>query len=98
MVLGGKGLLMVRVIERSGGRYEVQDVEFGQVYKWCPECVVIECDCGEMTILTPSAATCGCGADHAALVRGKLDDRQSGDKALHPWRYAGDREGLGIPF
>jgi len=40
---------MVRVIERSGGRYEVQEVEFGRVYKWSPECVVIECDCGEMT-------------------------------------------------
>ena len=89
---------MAKVIERSGGRYEVQDVAFGQVYKWCPECVVIECDCGEMKILTPSEATCGCGTDHTALVRGKVADRQLGDKALHPWRYAGDREGLGIPF
>jgi len=49
---------MARVIERSGGRYEVQEVEFGTVYKWCPECVVVECDCGDMTILTPSMATC----------------------------------------
>lgn len=89
---------MAKVIERSGGRYEVQEVEFGQVYKWCPECVVIECDCGEMTILTPSAATCRCGADHVDLVRGKLVARQSEEEALHPWRYAGEREGLGTPF
>jgi hypothetical protein len=91
---------MVRVIERSGGRYEVQEVEFGQVYKWCPECVVVECDCGEMTILTPSMATCWCGADHTALVRGELftrGTRSSGDKVLHPWRYAKDREGAGLP-
>jgi hypothetical protein len=92
---------MVRVLERSGGRYEVQEVEFGTVYKWCPECVVIECDCGEMTILTPSMATCWCGADHAALVRGELLTRSTRglvDKALHPWRYAKDREGAGLPF
>ena len=79
---------MVRVIERSGGRYEIQEVEFGTVYKWCPECVVVECDCGDMTILTPSMATCWCGADHTALVRGELlswGTRGLGDKALHPW-------------
>ncbi len=89
---------MVRVIERSGGRYEVQEVEFGQVYKWCPECVVVECDCGEMTILTPSMATCRCGADYTALVRGEHVARRLGDEALHPWRYAKDREGMGLPF
>ena len=27
---------MVTIIERTGGRYEIQDVEFGKVYKWCP--------------------------------------------------------------
>ena len=88
---------MVKVIERSGGRYEVQEVEFGRVYRWCPECVVIECDCEEMTILTPSGATCRCGADHIALIRGELD-RRLGDEELHPWRYAKEREGAGLPF
>jgi len=92
---------MVRVIERIGERYEVQEVEFGRVYKWCPECVVIECDCGEMTILTPSMAMCRCGADHTALVREELLSRgirSLGDKVLHPWRYAKNREGAGLPF
>ncbi len=88
---------MATVIERSGGRYDVQEVEFGRVYRWCPECVVIECDCGEMTILTPSEATCRCGADHIALIRGELD-RRLGDEELHPWRYAKEREDAGLPF
>jgi len=71
------------------------------VYKMCPECVVIECDCGEMTILTPSMATCWCGADHTTLVRGELLTRGTRgleDKALHLWRYAKDRESAGLPF
>ena len=92
---------MVRVVERSGGRYEVQEVEFGTVYKWCPECVIVECDCGDMTILTRSTPPCWCGANHTALVRGELlsrGRRSLGDKALHPWRYAKDREGAGLPF
>jgi len=90
---------VVKVIERSGGRYEVQDVEFGQVYRWCPECVVVECDCGEKWILTPSATTCGwCGKDHAAVFREELDAGRAGDEALHPWRYAGDREDFGLPY
>jgi hypothetical protein len=88
---------MVRVIERSGGRYDVQEVEFGRVYRWCPECVVIECDCGEMTILTSSEATCRCGTDHIALVRGELD-RRLGEEELHPWRYAKEREGASLPY
>lgn len=88
---------MATVIERSGGRYDVQEVEFGRVYRWCPECVVIECDCGEMTILTPSEAICWCGADHIALIRGELD-RRSGDEELHPWRYAKEREGASLPY
>jgi len=46
-------------------------------------------------------ATCWCGADHTALVRGELlsrDTRSLGDEALHPWRYAKDREGAGLPY
>jgi hypothetical protein len=90
---------VVKVIERSGGRYEVQNVEFGQVYRWCPECVVVECDCGEKWILTPSATTCGwCGEDHAAVFREELDVGRAGDEVSHPWRYAGDREDFGLPY
>jgi hypothetical protein len=90
---------VVNVIERSGGRYQVQDVEFGRVYRWCPECVVVECDCGEKWIVTPSATTCGlCGEDHAAILREEPHVERVGDEAVHPWRYAGDRGDAGIPF
>jgi hypothetical protein len=89
---------VVDVIERSGGRYQVQDVAFGQVYKWCLECVV-QCDCGERSIVTPSATTCGwCAQDHAAILREESDVEQVRDEAVHLWRYAGDPEDAGIPF
>ncbi len=85
------------MIERVEGRYEVQDVEFGKVYRWCPERVVVDCDCGERVSLTCSETTCRCGADHTAVV---LEESTvcSEDETLHPWRYAGDREEDGIPY
>lgn len=90
------------MVERVEGHYEVQNVEFGQVYRWCPECVVVECDCGERLSLTGSTAVCGwCGADYTDIVRGEQEDDKGQllrDEDLHPWRYAGDREGIGIPF
>ena len=89
---------MTSVVERIEGRYEVQEVEFGKVYRWCPECIVIECYyCGERPTLTRSTTTCDCGADYAATVREELTSRRSGEEALHPWRYAEDREEAGIP-
>jgi hypothetical protein len=73
----------MRVIERIEGHYEAQEVEFGRVYRWTPETVVIDCDCRERLLLTGFATTCkGCGAD----------------RTLHPWRYARDRVGSGIPY
>ena len=83
---------LVTVIECTEGSYEVQDVEFGKVYKWCPENVVVNCDCGEKVTLTSLEATCGaCGADHAPQLQEELDARPLKDEAVHPWRYAGDR-------
>ncbi len=35
----------VNVIKCAKGGYEVQDAPFGKVYKWCPENVVVECEC-----------------------------------------------------
>ncbi len=88
----------MQVIMSTAGRYEVQELEFGQVYKWHPETVVVECDCGERPTLTSSTTTCECGADHASVVREELAGQCSEDEALHPWRYAGEREGLGLPY
>lgn len=82
----------MQVIERTEGHYDVQEVEFGTVYRWCPECVVVECDCGERLTLTRSESTCSeCGVDHAAIIREDLAIRRVGDETIYPWHYAGDR-------
>ena len=75
---------MTTVIERIQGHYEVQETSYGEAYVWCPECVVVECDCGERPVLTASLSTCGCGADHAALVREELASRRSSEEVSHP--------------
>ncbi|HZY57915.1 MAG TPA: hypothetical protein VFE09_08990 [Rubrobacteraceae bacterium] len=76
----------MQVIMSTAGRYEVQELEFGQVYKWHPETVVVECDCGERPTLTSSTTTCECGADHAAVVREWLAFRRR-EEVARPWRY-----------
>jgi hypothetical protein len=88
----------MQVIERTEGHYDVQEVQFGTVYRWCPECIVVECDCGERLTLTYSESTCpACGADHAAIIWEELSARGVGDETIHPWHYAGDRQDVGLP-
>ena len=89
-----------RVLEHCEGHYEAQEVPFGIVYRWCPGRVELGCGCGERLTLTSSRTTCGgCGADHAATVREELAATgRQGEDVLRPWRYAGDREGAGIPY
>ncbi len=88
----------MKIIERLEGYYEAQEVPFGQVYRWYPGHVLIECGCSEVLSLSCLMATCSeCGADHTATVRGELAGECSEDEALHPWRHAGDREGMGLP-
>ena len=91
---------MLTVIERTEGHYEVQEVEFGRVYRWCPECVDIECECGErLSLTTSSTANCPrCGANHAAILLEELAVERLEDQTLHPWRYdVRDREDAGLP-
>jgi hypothetical protein len=89
---------MVTVIERTEGRYEVQEVEFGRVYRWLPERVVVECGCGRTMSLTTSETACGCGADHAAVVRKELPVKRLGNEHPHPWRHLHYSKDTGIPF
>jgi DNA-directed RNA polymerase subunit M/transcription elongation factor TFIIS len=78
---------VAKIIERVQAHYDVQEVEMGKVYKWCPETVLIECGCGEEPVLSASRTTCGeCGADHAAFVGEVLQARLE-DEGDHPWRY-----------
>ena len=87
---------MAVILERTEGHYDVQEVEFGMVYRWCPESVVVECDCGERPTLTASAPTCAaCGVDHAAAVSEGLEGERLEDKAAHPWSYTEGRGDAG---
>lgn len=85
---------MAKVVEREHAHYDVQEVEFGKVYQWRPNSILIECECGEMVTLTASKLLCEeCGAEHTKIVREDLIDRRlRGDEEVHPWRYSEDRE------
>ena len=72
---------MTTMIECTEGHYEMQRTSYGGAYVWCPECVVVECECGERLVLRASETVCSCGADHAALVREALASQE----APHPW-------------
>lgn len=88
---------MVTVLEHTGGRYDVRDTEFGRSYKWVPDRVVVDCDCGEKATLTRSATACPCcGADHSKALFDELAARRQDDESLHPWRYNGDCEFVAI--
>ncbi len=64
---------MVRVIKHTEAHYEVKEVEFGEVYRWRPERLMLECECGERPTLTNSMTVCdGCATDHIAIFRGEL--------------------------
>ena len=86
----------MQVITSTAGRYEVQELEFGQVYKWHPETVVVECGCGEKPSLTSATTTCKkCGADHTAVVREWVAVRRREEDA-RPWRCSG--KGTALPY
>jgi hypothetical protein len=84
---GRRGGWMTTVIEHIDGHYETQSMSYGQAYVWCPECVVVECDCGETPILTSSESVCRCGTDHEALVRETTALGQPSVEAPHPWDH-----------
>ena len=88
-------------IERLEEHYEVQEVPFGRSYQWCPECIVVECDCGErltfkVTALTDFWAVCECGTDLTADIQEKLQGHppevqgqmlEDYEATQHPWLY-----------
>jgi hypothetical protein len=84
----------VQVIERIAEHYDTQEMEFGRIYRWCPESVVVECKCGKRRTLTRSALIevkpdCECGMDHAGNVREEvvLESLDEDYEAHHPWHY-----------
>lgn len=75
------------VIEHRRGHYEVLEVHHGRDYVWCPECVVVECECGERLYFTgPEEALCRCGRSHAEMVREELEVRRMREEGEVPWR------------
>ncbi len=92
---------MAKITDRARAGYEVEDVEYGKVYRWQPESVVVECGCGEEVSLTHSETICQeCGAEHTGLVREDLSERQpQGDGDVHPWRYTEvDEDNGALPY
>jgi hypothetical protein len=90
---------VAKVIERLDAGYEVQEVKFGKAYKWQPERIVLECECGQRLSLTASSTSCiECSRDHVLAVQKASTDRHQSDQTLHPWRYSEDREDVGLPF
>jgi hypothetical protein len=95
-----KGEPTMKVVERVQPHYEVQEMEFGKVYKWRPERVVVECQCGQRLSLTASTtSSCvECGTDHTIAVKEASTDGWQSDENLHPWRYSEESEDIGLPF
>jgi hypothetical protein len=81
---------VAKVIERLEAHYEVLDVELGKVYRWCPESVVVECECGKHPPLTASKSACDeCGAAHRVIVQEVFEARPEDEEeevGYHPWR------------
>jgi hypothetical protein len=67
---------MTAVIDSTEGHYEVHRTSYAEDYVWCHGCVVVECDCGERSVLSASETVCGCGTDHAALVNEVLSSQR----------------------
>jgi len=81
---------MVRVIERTKAQYEARKVEFGELYRWCPGRLVLQCECGERPALTSSVTVCdGCGTDYMIIFRDGFVPRS-------PW-YEADRCNSSLP-
>lgn len=80
---------MVRILEHSRGYYDCWEVPCGTEYLWRPERFVLECGCGEKTILVGFLGDSRylCGADLAASVRRTPGARtvEEGD-TNYPWR------------
>jgi hypothetical protein len=104
-MVGGRALV-VKVIERVAEHYDTQEMEFGRVYSWWPESVVVECKCGKRKTLTRSELIdakpeCECGMDHTGSVREEMVlELMDEDYEVHhhPWRYWQTTKDTSIPF
>jgi hypothetical protein len=80
---------VAQVIEHVEAHYEVQAMEMGTLYRWCPESVVIECDCGQSFTVegADKVASCPrCGAEHRGGASGLTDKLLTEEEAYRPTR------------
>jgi len=84
----GTGETVTQVIKRVNPHYEIEEVEMGTLYRWCPESVVVECDCGHsFTAEGATAASCPrCGAEHRGVARGLGGKPLTEEEAYRPTR------------
>jgi hypothetical protein len=78
----------IEIIEEA--HYETCEVPFGRSYKWHPERMVVECDCGEELVFTgtDTLTTCQCGTEYGDLVRGiRSREGRLQNKDVRPWDY-----------
>jgi hypothetical protein len=65
----------VKATERIREHYDVEEVEFGKIYKWCPEGLIVECECSQRRtvkraeLLSGLLSTCECGKYHMDGIR-----------------------------
>jgi hypothetical protein len=95
LMVEGRDLVM-KVIERIAEHYDTQEVEFGKVYKWRPEGVVLKCSkCAKKITLTraeliATMPDCECGRGHTARVREEIVIQlmdEDYEAHHHPWHY-----------
>lgn len=75
---------MTTIINHAQEHYEVHDIPYGKDYVWCPECVVVECECGQRLTLTATETICKCGTDHTVVVQEKLESRAPNEETPSP--------------
>jgi hypothetical protein len=82
---------MRKATVRIVGHYEVEEFPFGRSYKWHPEYVNLECDCGAQLTLSGASTTptCSrCGTDHSGVIS-EIQKREVGlrHEVTHPWEH-----------
>jgi hypothetical protein len=82
---------MARIDKAIAAHYETHEVPFGRIYKWHPEYIIIECDCGQKLLITGTSniPTCPqCSADYGSLVHDiRHREERLRDEEVHPWNY-----------
>ena len=78
----------MKATERIREHYDVEEVEFGKIYKWCPEGLIVECECSQRwsvkraELLSGSLSTCECGKYHMDGIREETQDEVVGWTSL----------------